>query len=369
MYKPSIGEKLKQLRLQRKLTLEEVGKAINASKQTLSKYEKNIVTNIPFNKIERLAEMYNVTPTYLMGWEEQNNVLSERIRERREQLNISQEELAQKLGYKSRSTITRIESGENDIPQSKIKAFADALETTPAYLMGIEEKISQSALIQVNNGQAVVSSRQIADNFGKNHRDVLDAIREILGSAEISATPMFYETTYIHPQNKQEYPEILMNRDGFTLLAMGFTGKKALQWKIKYIQAFNEMEKQLQKSMPQLELLTQMMTVLLQQDQFIKQLTTLQSNQSSEIKAIRDALQRGFKIEGAFEKREYMSNFHSKLIHLLKENDLMQSDLVAMTGICKSAISQYCSGKYKPKTKNLRKISKVLNVHINYFLN
>lgn len=54
---------------------------------------------------------------------------------------------------------------------------------------------------------------------------------------------LFYEDTYIHPQNKQKYRQIIMNRDGFTLLAMGFTGKKALQFKLQYINAFNEMEK------------------------------------------------------------------------------------------------------------------------------
>lgn len=54
---------------------------------------------------------------------------------------------------------------------------------------------------------------------------------------------MFYETTF---ENRgKQYPMYLMNRDGFTLLAMGFTGKAALEWKLKYIQAFNVMEKQL----------------------------------------------------------------------------------------------------------------------------
>lgn len=60
----------------------------------------------------------------------------ERIKLRREELRLSQEELAQRLGYRSRSSINKIESGENDIPQTKIKAFALALQTTPAYLMG-----------------------------------------------------------------------------------------------------------------------------------------------------------------------------------------------------------------------------------------
>ena len=64
--------------------------------------------------------------------------LYDRIRRRREELEISQDELAKKLGYKSRSTIAKIESGENDITQSKIVAFAKALNVSPAYLMGWE---------------------------------------------------------------------------------------------------------------------------------------------------------------------------------------------------------------------------------------
>ena len=59
---------------------------------------------------------------------------------------------------------------------------------------------------------------------------------------------MFYETTYHNEQNGQDYKMYLMNRDGFSLLVMGFTGTEALEWKIKYINAFNEMEKKLQES-------------------------------------------------------------------------------------------------------------------------
>ena len=87
------------------------------------------------------------------------------------------------------------------------------------------------------NGQAVATSRQVAENFGKDHKHVLDNIRDILGVAENQADPMFHEITYIHPQNKQKYPEFLMNRDGFTLLAMGFTGQNAMQWKMLFIEA------------------------------------------------------------------------------------------------------------------------------------
>ena len=63
--------------------------------------------------------------------------LHKNIRSRRIALKMTQQELAQKLGYKSTSTIAKIESGENDIPQAKLVAFADALNTTPADLMGL----------------------------------------------------------------------------------------------------------------------------------------------------------------------------------------------------------------------------------------
>ena len=62
----------------------------------------------------------------------------ENIRARRIALKMTQQELAQKMGYKSTSTIAKIESGENDIPQAKLAAFAKALDTTPAELMGLK---------------------------------------------------------------------------------------------------------------------------------------------------------------------------------------------------------------------------------------
>ena len=66
--------------------------------------------------------------------------IGERIRIRREQLNMSQAELARKVGYSTRSTITRIEREGNGISQDKIVAIAKALKTTPSYLMGWEDE-------------------------------------------------------------------------------------------------------------------------------------------------------------------------------------------------------------------------------------
>ena len=66
--------------------------------------------------------------------------LYDRIKSRRIELGLTVEELAHKMGYKDKSSISKIENGKADIPQSKIAAFADALETTTAYLMGWEER-------------------------------------------------------------------------------------------------------------------------------------------------------------------------------------------------------------------------------------
>lgn len=98
-------------------------------------------------------------------------------------------------------------------------------------------------ILSTQNGEPVASSRQIAESFGKEHKDTLESIRQILAAENSATKSMFYETTF---ENRgKQYPMYLMNRDGFTLLAMGFTGKAALEWKLRYIAAFNAMEKQL----------------------------------------------------------------------------------------------------------------------------
>ena len=95
----------------------------------------------------------------------------------------------------------------------------------------------------MENNRVVVSSKQVAKRFGKLHKDVLESIRQIL-VAENSATNFYEETTFDYRGRK--FPIYLMDKDGFSLLVMGFTGKEALEWKIKYIKAFNAMEQEIQ---------------------------------------------------------------------------------------------------------------------------
>lgn len=104
-------------------------------------------------------------------------------------------------------------------------------------------------ILSTKNGEPVASSRQIAESFEKNHRDVLRAVDNLKEDVRNFAQ-MFFETT-VPDSYGREQRAYLMNRDGFTLLAMGFTGKAALEWKLKYIAAFNEMEKKLTEQ-PQL---------------------------------------------------------------------------------------------------------------------
>lgn len=87
--------------------------------------------------------------------------LYERIKKRREELGMSQDELAQKLGYKSRSTIAKIEKGENDITQSKIVAFAQALQTTPGELMGWDLGPAEDNLYQNDSDIPVLDDPDI----------------------------------------------------------------------------------------------------------------------------------------------------------------------------------------------------------------
>lgn len=103
-------------------------------------------------------------------------------------------------------------------------------------------------LVIMKDKQAVTSSLQVADTFGKEHRNVLANIGGLLKNKHTQH--MFVKGTYINSQNGQSYPEYYMNRDGFTLLAMGFTGDKALQFKLQYIDAFNKMEQQVKFQVP-----------------------------------------------------------------------------------------------------------------------
>ena len=95
-------------------------------------------------------------------------------------------------------------------------------------------------LVAVSNGQLVTDSRTVAERFEKEHGKVLRAIDNLVSQNRLIKN-MFLEQT--HEYRGREFRYYLMNRDGFSLLVMGFTGQKALEWKLKFLAAFNEMDK------------------------------------------------------------------------------------------------------------------------------
>lgn len=106
-------------------------------------------------------------------------------------------------------------------------------------------------LVIMKDKQAVTSSLQVAETFGKQHKNVVQAIENKISTAENSALleNMFVEGKYTASNGKSN-PMYYMNRDGFSFIVMGFTGHKADNFKLQYIKAFNEMEQQVKFQVP-----------------------------------------------------------------------------------------------------------------------
>ena len=134
--------------------------------------------------------------------------------------------------------------------------------------------IKQNDLVTINeNRQPVTTSLKIAEVFGREHKNVIRAINNIIGDLrnledsgrhnfapssacdsnrlnfELVNDVNFYLDSYIDVKGEKR-KQYIVTRDGFTLLAMGFTGKKALEFKIQYIAAFNAMEQALKSQVP-----------------------------------------------------------------------------------------------------------------------
>lgn len=101
---------------------------------------------------------------------------------------------------------------------------------------------TRQPVVFARGGEVFATSRDVAAFFGKRHDHVLRDIGNLFASEPSLGLANFGETPYVEPSNGQTYRMYEMDRDGFTLLAMGFTGSKALKWKLAYIAAFNAME-------------------------------------------------------------------------------------------------------------------------------
>lgn len=106
----------------------------------------------------------------------------------------------------------------------------------------------RNPIVFTKDGEVFANSRDVATFFGKNHRDVTRAIDTLIAQEQNLGVRNFAQGYYTLPETgSQQHRHYDMDRDGFTLLAMGFTGTKALKWKLKYIEAFNAMEAELRR--------------------------------------------------------------------------------------------------------------------------
>ena len=173
------GERIKYLREKNEISQDELAFMLKISKQAISKYENGIVTNIPSDKIEQMANIFNVSPAYIMGWEKSdieeltnltsyekmnNNVIGQNIQHFRNAIGMSQEELAKMCGYVDRSSISKIEKGERGIDSSKLVQIAKVLKTTPQELLGWETEMTNAKKLTSHEQDVISAYRRLDDS-------------------------------------------------------------------------------------------------------------------------------------------------------------------------------------------------------------
>ena len=179
------------------------------------------------------------------------------------------------------------------------------------------------------NDQVITTSLLVAETFEKEHRNVLKSIRKLMSATNVAVAQMFDETTYVNEQGKEQ-PMFFMNRDGFTLLAMGFSGEKALKFKVDYINAFNKMEAELKSQqtnqLSAAESLLQSVQLLVAHE---RQLAILEHNQKN--------------MQGA------ISSLYDKVYGMQFETDMVKQKL--NNEIDRYTVIGYCSAHNIPMTR------------------
>ncbi|MBF0192082.1 MAG: Rha family transcriptional regulator [Magnetococcales bacterium] len=99
--------------------------------------------------------------------------------------------------------------------------------------------------ITITEGRLVTTSLEVAKHFGKIHKNVLRDIKRILQTVPAGFNPLNFEPVPYTDSKNESRPMYIITRDGFSLLAMGFTGREAMEWKIKFLETFNRMEQSL----------------------------------------------------------------------------------------------------------------------------
>ena len=144
---------------------------------------------------------------------------------------------------------------QNILNMIQTQTLCSLVESQPTQKKGLTRNIKRSnmtknimPIVKALNGQATTTSLNIAEVFGKNHRDVLEKIQKLtdeLSKMDGQSNERNFTLVEYTDAKGESRPMYELTRDGFTLLAMGFTGKKALEFKLAYIDQFNKMEQAL----------------------------------------------------------------------------------------------------------------------------
>lgn len=171
-------------------------------------------------------------------------------------------------------------------------------------------------LINIVNqdGELVVSSREVAKNFDKRHNDVVLAIEnkiDNLTTENIVVENYFLKSIFMHRGNT--YDEYLLTRDGFSFLVMGFTGVKADIWKVKYIEAFNQMEEKIKNNQLNTEGLSPQLQLLINMELKQKELEATVNETKEELQDIREVITINPKAEWRVETNKILNAIGKKL--------------------------------------------------------
>ncbi len=135
---------------------------------------------LTFLKICFIITLHNIVVTLM--------TTGERIKQRREELGLTQTELAERMGYKSRAAICTVEKGKEDLTTTRIRKFAEALQTTPAYLMGWEEHSNKSKIMMIGGNARYLPVFAESDDIEKAlelYKAYSDASPDVKSAIEI----------------------------------------------------------------------------------------------------------------------------------------------------------------------------------------
>lgn len=154
----TIGQKIKELRKQLNMSVDDLATKLGKNRATIYRYEKGDIENLPLDVLEPLAKALETTPGYLMGWESDKKIsnpedatIGDVIRVLRLQNKISVEEFSEELGI-TIDKLDRYETGTEQIPVSIIKLIAEYFDVSISELMGVSivEGTTQSLYITRN---------------------------------------------------------------------------------------------------------------------------------------------------------------------------------------------------------------------------